>query len=361
MNILIDIGHPGHIHLFRNAIKELENKGHKIYVTSRDVKIITHLLNHYEIRYINLGDKGLSVIMKGIKTLLQDFKVLKIVFKYKIDLGLSSGIVLSHVAKFSRIKTLIFDDDDDHAEPLVVKYGHPFADNVLSPIVITRKAKSNIGYFGTHELSYLHPKRFAADINVLNKLKLKPNDVFFVLRFVAFQGHHDIGQFGISLEQKIRLTNLLSKYGKVFITSEKPIEIELEKYRIPVPPEDIHSLLFYATMFLGDSQTMTSEAAILGTPALKCNTFAGKLSVPNELEEKYGLCYSYHPKDFDVFFEKTKELLSERNLKEKWSERRKRFIEDKIDVTAFMVWFIENYPESAKIMKDNPDYQYKFK
>jgi len=34
---------------------------------------------------------------------------------------------------------------------------------------------------------------------------------------------------------------------------------------------------------------------------------------------------------------------------------------DKIDVTAFFVWFIENYPDSAKIMKENPDYQYKFK
>jgi len=34
---------------------------------------------------------------------------------------------------------------------------------------------------------------------------------------------------------------------------------------------------------------------------------------------------------------------------------------DNIDVTSFMVWFIENYPNSLKIMKDNPDYQWKFK
>ena len=30
---------------------------------------------------------------------------------------------------------------------------------------------------------------------------------------------------------------------------------------------------------------------------------------------------------------------------------------DKIDVTAFLAWFVENYPGSAKIMKENPDYQ----
>ena len=47
---------------------------------------------------------------------------------------------------------------------------------------------------------------------------------------------------------------------------------------------------------------MTSEAAILGVPALKCNTFAGRLSVPNELEQKYGLCYAYQPCEFDRLY-----------------------------------------------------------
>jgi len=34
---------------------------------------------------------------------------------------------------------------------------------------------------------------------------------------------------------------------------------------------------------------------------------------------------------------------------------------DKINVTSFLTWFIDNYPESKKIMKENPDYQYKFR
>jgi hypothetical protein len=32
-----------------------------------------------------------------------------------------------------------------------------------------------------------------------------------------------------------------------------------------------------------------------------------------------------------------------------------------IDPTAFLTWFIEKYPESSKIMKENPDYQFNFK
>ena len=106
---------------------------------------------------------------------------------------------------------------------------------------------------------------------------------------------------------------------------------------------------------------MTSEAAVLGTPAIKCNTFSGKLSVPNELEEKYRLCYSYTPKEFNKFLNKTEELIRTSNLKEQWQNRLKSLIADKIDVTSFLLWFIENYPESVGIMRKDPDYQIKFK
>ena len=216
-------------------------------------------------------------------------------------------------------------------------------------------------YAGTHELAYLHPNWFTPTESVLAKAGLNKGERFFIMRFVAFKGHHDIGQSGLSLEQKRKLIDLLKPYGRVIITSERQIEPEFEEYRLPVPPEEIHSLMSYASMFLGDSQTMTSEAAILGVPALKCNTFAGRLSVPNELENKYGLCYSYQPTDFDRFYEHVKTLLETKNLKEVWQEKRRKFLSDKIDVTAFFTWFIENYPKSKEIMKENPDYQYKFK
>ena len=44
-----------------------------------------------------------------------------------------------------------------------------------------------------------------------------------------------------------------------------------------------------------------------------------------------------------------------------WRKKRDRMLADKIDVTAFLVWFVENYPKSAIIMKANPDYQLKFR
>lgn len=361
MNILIDIGHPAHVHLFRYTSEQLKKHGHWVFFSVRDISIAKRLMDYYGMEYINLGKKKDSVFGKALTIIVQDVKMLWLVWKNKIDIGLSSGIVLSHVSKMSKIKSFVFDDDDDAVEPLVVKYGHPFSNVVITPSAIKRETEKTIYYKGCHELAYLHPNHFKPDNTVLKKAGLSVRDKFFILRFVAFKGHHDVGQQGISLEQKRRLVNLLSHHGRVIITSEREIEQEFEQYRLPVPPEEIHSLMYYATMFIGDSQTMTSEAAIMGVPALKCNTFTGKLSVPNELEQKYGLCYAYHPDDFEKFYEHIDRLLKQPDLKEKWMQKREKFLKDKIDVSAFFTWFIENYPESNRIMKEDPDYQYNFK
>jgi predicted glycosyltransferase len=113
-------------------------------------------------------------------------------------------------------------------------------------------------------------------------------------------------------------------------------------------------------MFIGDSQTMTSEAAILGTPALKCNSFAHRLSLPNLLEQKYDLCYAFSNIEFEKMLNKIDELLENENLKQDWQKKAKIFINDSIDPTQFLVWFIENYPKSVSIMKSIPGYQFNF-
>jgi hypothetical protein len=36
-------------------------------------------------------------------------------------------------------------------------------------------------------------------------------------------------------------------------------------------------------------------------------------------------------------------------------------LNNKIDVTGFMVWFVENYPSSIEILQKNPDFFQQFK
>ena len=230
------------------------------------------------------------------------------------------------------------------AEPLVTKYGHPLSDIVFTPDCIHRKTKHAVYYAGTHELAYLHPNRFTPDPSVLQHAGLAEGERFFIMRFVALKGHHDVGQAGLSLEQKRALVDLLKAHGRVIITSERAVEPEFEPYRLPVPPEEIHSLMAYSSMFVGDSQTMTSEAAILGVPALKCNTFAGRLSVPNMLENKYSLCYAYLPERFEDMLSKIRSLLDmpSESLRAEWRAKRQQMLHEMIDPTEFFINHIEH-------------------
>lgn len=360
MNLLFDIGHPAHVHLLKHTIRALKEKGHRTFITVKHLPVAKKLLQAERLDYIEIGGKTDSLIGKALNQLKYNLKVLKLVRKEKITLGVGTSLTLPHVSRFSKMRSIVLDDDDDEIEPLFVKYGHPFADVILTPDSIKRKSKKSIYYPGTHELAYLHPARFRPDPGVLKEIGLDERSVFFIMRFVAFKGHHDVGQSGISLIQKQRLIDLLKPHGRIFITSEAQIEPEFEEYRIPVAPEKVHSLMYYAQIFIGDSQTMTTEAAILGTPALKCNSFAGLLSVPNELEKKYGLSYSYQTSEFEEMYRRLETILKSDDLKSEMNKKRAVFLNDKMDVSAFLIWFVENYPESIRTMAEDKNYMSRF-
>jgi predicted glycosyltransferase len=182
----------------------------------------------------------------------------------------------------------------------------------------------------------------------LKEIGLTTNDRFFILRFNAFKAHHDIGVKGLSHEQKKQLISILSEHGKVFITGERELDPEFEPYKLRMDSDKIHSLIAYATMLIGDSQTMTSEAAVLGTPSVRCNSFVGKISYLEEEEQKFGLTYGFKPDQFEELLSKVEELLKNPDLKREWQGRRDIMLKEKIDVTSFWVWFIENYPQSKK-------------
>lgn len=361
MNVLFDINHPAHVHLLRNVYALLVEQGNQVLVTVKEIPSAMKLLELYGIPYINLGKKDDALAKKGLDQLVYDLCILKLVRKHHIDLGVGSSINLTHVGRLCKMKSIILDDDDDEVEPLFVKFGHPFADVILSPVDTPRKSKKTIYVNAYHELSYLHPNRFTPDPSVLKDAGVEEGEPYFILRFNAFKAHHDVGVVGLTIENKRRLVQYLSSKGKVFITTERNIDDEFKPYQLKVSPEKAHSLMYYATMFVGDSQTMTSEAAVLGTPAIRCNTFVGRIHYLEEEEHKYGLTYGFRPEQSELMFQKIDELLSMPDLKEEWQRRRQKLLSEKIDYSAFLTWFIENYPESQKIMRENPDHQWRFK
>ncbi len=361
MNILFDIAHPAHVHLLRFTYFNLLSDGHKVIVTVKNIPSAIELLKLYNIPYIYLGDKKDSLLLKALGQFLYNLRVWSIVRKHKISIGVGSSITVAHVSRLSKMMSIVLDDDDDAVEPLFAKYAHPYCNVILSPDCVTRKARQTIGYAGFHELAYLHPNKFVPDEKVLEIAGVRKGEKFFVLRFNAFKAHHDVGVQGLSIENKRRLIAMLERYGKVFITTERNIDEEFRKYQLKVSPEKIHSLIYYATMLIGDSQTMTSEAAVLVTPSIRSNTFVGRISYLEEEEHRYGLTFGFLPLQSDAMFDKIEKLLAMPNLKEEFLSRRQKLLADKIDVSAFFTWFIENYPESADMMRDDSDCQYKFR
>jgi uncharacterized protein len=349
MNILIDIGHPAHVHLLKHFIWTMKEKGHKIIVTVRDIPAAKRLLEIYNIEYILFGSKSFSLVGKAFRQFKYDKLILDLVKENEIEIGMGTSLTVAQVSRISKMKSFILDDDDSKVQPLFTKFVHPYSDYLVSPDVLNfeRKKKNHITYAGYHELAYLHPNRFTPDINVLKESGINLNDDFFVLRFNAFKAHHDFGVKGISRENKQKLINLLKEYGKIFITTEKDIDPEFEEYQLKIPPEKIHSLLYYAKMFIGDSQTMTSEAAVLGTPSFRCNSFAGRISYLNEEEYKYGLTFGFKPDEFEFMLRIIKQYLKLNNLKEIWQEKKEKMLSRKIDVTSFFVKLIDEFPNSV--------------
>jgi len=143
---------------------------------------------------------------------------------------------------------------------------------------------------------------------------------------------------------KRMLIKELEKHARVFITSENSLPEEFHRYRITIPPEKIHDLLYYASLYIGEGATMATEAAILGTPSIYISTLSSSLGNFYELENEYGLIYSFGNPEKAIH--KALELIRQLDLKETWSEKRQKLLANKIDVTKFMVDFIDNYPES---------------
>lgn len=357
MNSIFEINHPGHIHLFRNLAAELERNGHIVSFLIKSDPVTERLAKFYGLKYVKMGSKGKGLIKKFLYQPVFLLKTIRYVKKNKPALGLGVSMNLPMVSKFTKMKSIGFDDDDMAVTPVFARYANK-ASVILTPSSLAHenRGENHIAYPGFHELAYLHPNRFTPDNGVFDLLHIPAGTDYFVVRFNSFMAHHDVGEGGMSFEQKRTLVRKLEQKGRVFISSESEIDKEFQPYSLPDRPEQMHSILAFAKMYVGESQTMTSEAAVLGTPALKCNTFAGRLSIPNELEQKYGLCYAFLPGNFEEMLKKMDELMAFKNLREEWQKRKMKMLVDKIDVTAFLIWFVENHPNSVTAVKEQTNF-----
>ncbi len=359
MRILIDIGHPAHVHQFRNAIHLLEARGHDVLVTSRNKEVTFALLDKYSIPYVKVGDYANNNIKKAINMFKIDAELYSVTSKFQPDIliGGVGNVYIAHVSWLLRRPSILF-NDTEHGK-LQDQLSYPFTTTICTPSCYTRDlGEKQVRYNGYHELAYLHPNRFTPNPDVLTELGLAEGDPFIIVRFVSWGASHDVGQHGI--RDKVGLVKALEQYGRVLITSEGMLPPELRPYQVRISPEKMHDLLYYATLLVSDSQTMTTEAAVLGTPAVRSNSFVGENDMGNfiDLENNYNLIFNCASESAGL--DAAIKILNTPGVKDEWAKKREKLLGDKIDVTAFMVWFVENYPRSFAEMREHPEAQYSF-
>ena len=357
MRILIDIGHPAHVHIFKNFAWHMQEKGHRILFTLREKEHEMYLLSKYNFQFKSFGKNYKSKLGKLLGLILFDFKMLFVSLHFRPDIFLSHGSMYAAQVAWIFRKPHISLEDSGNMEQ--IKLFAPFSKCILTPDFLPNDlGEKQIRYKANHELFYLNPKYFTPSDDLYCHLGIEKTSKFAILRFVSWAATHDIGQSGFQLSEKIQLVKFLESHGlKVFISAERhKLTDKLKKYAIKIPPDMMHDALYFASIYIGEGATMASEAGVLGTPSFYVSSITRYYNVD---QERFNLVYNY--KNSTGVIKKIEEVLNMKNSELFFNESRKKFLEEKIDPSQFFIWFVENFPESFNIMKRNPDYQDNFK
>jgi predicted glycosyltransferase len=349
--VLFDVGHPAQVYQFSIIAKLLKEKGWEYLYVAKDKEISKYLLEILRLNHHILSKNKKGLIKKVLNIPKDDFQFYKIVRRFKPDFILNRFSIHSgHISKLLNITNIGF-SDTEHANKLH-KITLPFIDVKLTGVSYYNDlGKNHFKYNSNIEFFYLHPDVFTESCDPYDILNIDKTVKYCLVRFVSWDAHHDIGIERLSNKEKIDLVEILARKMKVFISAEGILPNELKSYQIHIPSEHMHTVLKNASLYIGEGGTMASEAACLNTPVIYTNN----LPLMGYLKEQQDFGLLYHKIQYREIVESINLALEERK------RRYNDYMSNKINPSEFVVWFLENYPKSKKIMKENPDYQYKFK
>jgi predicted glycosyltransferase len=341
MRILIDINHPSQVHLFKHAAWEWEAHGHNVLIVARDKDVTLELLREYGLTFLPGTKRKPGMLNLAAELFTKTASLVRISRDFRPDIFVSLGSPPAAWAATLLGKPHIAFTDTEHSKEQLYLY-KPFSKRIYTPdCFLTDLGPKQIRYAGYHELAYLHPKRFRPNLHNLEKIGLSKNRPYFVIRFVSFNATHDINRKGLDEGDKKRLLDLLQRHGDVVVSSEAQKGMQILSTGETVPAKLMHDLLAFAALFIGEGTTMATEAALLGTPAITLTPHSGGNRL--ELENKYGLVKAI--RDPEELMAQVQDFLANKELKAEWEKKRQKLLDDKIDVTEFIVREIETYSD----------------
>ena len=324
MRYIFELNHPKHYYQFKYVIRRLKENGHEILVLARDKDVLLPLLEEENVPYEVFGmhKKKLSEKILGTFSIIRNYN--RIVNRFKPDVVVSKASFYGcYCAKKFGCKSVIFPDSE--IVKVTNKYVVPLSTVIVTPQTFGLDyGKKHLRIKGFFEDCYLAPSVFVPNTTVVSRYGLKKP--YAIFRFVGWSANHDVSNNGFSLEEKIQLVNSVSQYMQVYISSENELPAELRSYKLTTPASQIHSVLSEADLYLGDSQTMATEAALLGTPAIRSNSFVGPNDMTNfkVLENTYGLLRNI--KSYQDVLEVVVDF-AKRSRKTEWKQKQAQYYE----------------------------------
>lgn len=341
MKILININHPAHVHYYRNFIKMMEAKGHKFCVINRDSKMINQLLDIYGIEHTIRNKrpekKGtIPSLMYLLKMILWCIRK-SITFHPDIYMGFASSACAITAWMFRKPSILI--DDTEH-NSMTHKLYMPVCTKVLTPFYFKKdlgNKDKQIRFNAYVEQLYLHGAYYENNDQVLKELNVKPKE-YVIIRYVAYDAHHDLKVRPISEEVKKTIVKEISKHYKVFVSLEKSVKDPFyDDYVLKISPEKMHDLEANAKFMVAEGATMASEAFVLGVPYLYLNPLmVGYIDYQ---------CTHYPNRCFkttngDEALKIVNQLI---DLKIDGEAERRKVEEQTINPTEYLIKFVEDY------------------
>lgn len=338
MKYIFELNHPKHYYQFKYIMQMLRNDGHEIKVLARDKDVLLNVLREEGVKYeiFGLHRKNLRDKILGTPQLLLNYW--KIVRQWRPDVVVSKASFYgSFIARMIGAKAVIFPDSE--VVKVTNRYVVPLASMVITPGTFGLDyGKKHRRIKGLFEDCYLAPSIFTPDTSIVQQYGLK--QPYAILRFVGWYANHDVNNNGLTLDEKKQLIAAIEPYMQVYISSEKSLPDDLKHYQLPTPAAAIHSVLSGADLYLGDSQTMAAEAALLGTPAIRSNSFVGPNDMTNfkVLENEYHLLHNV--RDFkDVLPLVT--VMAASSHKSEWQQRKEEYFKRIGDTNATITEMLE--------------------
>jgi uncharacterized protein len=351
MRLIFIINTPGQAHTWRYVIEGFQARGHCLKILARDYGSTIHLLTDFGFKFTTFKPVGaLSWRLLGSFMHLEKCYQLSQGFNPSMFIGFGIDAAIT-AARYRKPCIVLVDDEHTYMQNRMTSL---LANAIITPDTFRKTlGEKHIRIQSFKELAYLHPKYFKPDISIFDELNIPRGEKYIILRFNVFDAVHDIGMRGFPASYQMKLVTELERFARVFIAPEAKLSSELDKYRLTVPFSRIHHVLYYSSLLVCDTGTMTTEAAILGTPVVRVQSIVGHKDPRSfdELGRKYGLIFSY--RDPEVGLQKAVNLIQIPGLKEEWARRRQKLLADKIDITQYMMDFIENYPQSYEKAKQN--------